>query len=45
MKCCAVSATEHCIPPLMIFKRKRLKPELTDNAPVGPFKIVWRMFG
>ena len=32
---CAVSATGHYVPPLMIFKRKRLKLELTDNAPAG----------
>ena len=32
---CAVSATGHYVPPLMISKRKKVKPELTDNAPVG----------
>lgn len=32
---CAVSATGHYVSLLMIFKRKRVKPELTDNAPVG----------
>ena len=32
---CAVSAAGHYVPPLMIFKRKRVKPKITDNAPVG----------
>lgn len=30
-----VSATGTYVPPLMIFKRKRMKPELLDHAPVG----------
>ena len=30
-----ISATGHYVPPLMIFKRKRMKPELLDHTPVG----------
>lgn len=31
----AISATRHYVPPLMIFKRKRMKPELLDHIPAG----------
>lgn len=32
---CCTSATGNYVPPLMIFKRKRMKPELIDHAPPG----------
>ena len=31
----AVSATGHYVPPMLIFRRKRMKPELLDRTPVG----------
>lgn len=32
---CCVSATGHYVPPMIIYPRKRLKPELTEGAPAG----------
>eukprot|EP00794_Sanderia_malayensis_P021114 gene21114-23182_t len=32
---CAMSATGSFVPPLMIFKRKRMNPELIERAPPG----------
>lgn len=36
----AVSATGHFIPPAFIFKRKRMKAELLDGAPIGSIGMV-----
>lgn len=35
-----VSATGHSIPPALIFKRRRMKPELIDGAPAGAIGMV-----
>jgi transposase-like protein len=32
---CCMSASGHYVPPMIIFPRKRVKPELMDRAPVG----------
>jgi hypothetical protein len=32
---CCMSAAGHYVPPMLIFPRKRVKPQLKDRAPVG----------
>ena len=32
---CCCNAAGHFVPPMILFKRKRMIPELTDGAPIG----------